>query len=166
MTFGKYKKNSAPAPHSVWTNPIHFIACGFGFGTFPYFPGTIGTAIAIPLAIGLSRTPAWFYLAACIVLFFIGVYVCGVVNRDFGTDDHPAAVFDEFATFPISFFLIPISWKILLIGFLVFRFFDIVKPYPISWVDRHIHGGWGVMLDDLLAAIFTWIVLHAILILI
>ncbi|OGT40419.1 MAG: phosphatidylglycerophosphatase [Gammaproteobacteria bacterium RIFCSPHIGHO2_12_FULL_36_30] len=154
-----------PPPHSIWTNPIHFIACGFGFGTFPYFPGTIGTLLAIPLTIFLSRTTLQFYIVAVVLLFLIGMYVCNITNRDFGTDDHPAAIIDEIATFPIVMILIPMNWYFLLIGFLLFRFFDIVKPFPIRWIDKNVHGGFGVMLDDLLAAIFSWIILHIILIL-
>ncbi|HLB56586.1 MAG TPA: phosphatidylglycerophosphatase A [Coxiellaceae bacterium] len=161
----KYQKKSIPPPHSIWTNPIHFIACGFGFGTFPYFPGTIGTLLAIPLTIFLSRTTLQFYIVAVVLLFLIGMYVCNITNRDFGTDDHPAAIIDEIATFPIVMILIPMNWYFLLIGFLLFRFFDIVKPFPIRWIDKNVHGGFGVMLDDLLAAIFSWIILHIILIL-
>ena len=165
MSVRKYQKKSIPPPHSIWTNPIHFIACGFGFGTFPYFPGTIGTLLAIPLTIFLSRTTLQFYIVAVVLLFLIGMYVCNITNRDFGTDDHPAAIIDEIATFPIVMILIPMNWYFLLIGFLLFRFFDIVKPFPIRWIDKNVHGGFGVMLDDLLAAIFSWIILHIILIL-
>lgn len=114
----------------------------------------------------LSHTPYWFYVSICLALFLIGIYICGITNRDFGTDDHPAAVFDEIATFPIVLFAVPITWYYLLIGFVLFRFFDIVKPFPIRWVDKNIHGGFGVMLDDLLAALCSLIILHGILILI
>jgi phosphatidylglycerophosphatase A len=165
LDFKKYQKKVAPPPQTIWRNPIHFIACGFGFGTCPLFPGTIGTLVAIPLILFLSHTPLWFYIATCVALFFIGIYVCDITNRDFGTDDHPAAVIDEIATFPIVMILVPITWYALLIGFVLFRFFDIVKPFPIRWVDKNIHGGFGVMLDDLLAAVFSLIILHVILIL-
>lgn len=100
------------------------------------------------------------------MLFFIGSYLCEVTNRDFGTQDHPATVIDELATFPIVMIAVPMHWQFLLAGFLLFRFFDIVKPWPIRWVDKNIHNGFGVMLDDVLAAIASLIVLHLILILI
>ena len=165
MNLRKYQKNVCRPPHTIWTNPIHFIACGFGFGTFPFFPGTIGTLVAIPLILFLSHTPLWFYLFICAALFLIGIYVCGITNRDFKTDDHPAAVIDEIATFPVVMILVPITWYYLLIGFCLFRFFDIVKPWPIRWIDKNVHGGFGVMLDDLLAAFCSLIILHGILIL-
>lgn len=157
----QYQKKVDRPSHSVWTNPIHFIACGFGFGTFPYFPGTVGTAIAIPLAIMLSHYSLITYIFACIALFCVGIYLCHITNRDFGTDDHPAAVFDEIATFPVVMIAVPFTGYFLLIGFLLFRFFDIVKPGPIRWVDRHVHNGFGVMFDDLLAAICSCVLLHA-----
>ena len=91
--------------------------------------------------------------------------MCGITNRDFKTDDHPAAVIDEIATFPVVMILVPITWYYLLIGFCLFRFFDIVKPWPIRWIDKNVHGGFGVMLDDLLAAFCSLIILHGILIL-
>ncbi|OGT41589.1 MAG: hypothetical protein A3F13_03205 [Gammaproteobacteria bacterium RIFCSPHIGHO2_12_FULL_40_19] len=164
MNLKKYQKNVKRPPHSIWRNPIHFIACGFGFGTFPWFPGTIGTLVAVPLAMTLSRTSLWFYILACVVFFGVGVYCCGITNRDFGTDDHPAAVIDEIATFPIVMIAVPMTWYYLLIGFLLFRFFDIVKPGPIRWVDKNVHNGFGVMLDDLLAALCTFCILQIILV--
>lgn len=165
MNLKKYQKNVARPPHTTWTNPIHFITCGFGVGTFPFFPGTIGTLFSIPIVIMLSHTPLWFYLFTCVALFFIGMYCADITNRDFGTSDHPAAVIDEIATFPIVMIAIPLTWYYLLIGFCLFRFFDIVKPGPIRWVDKHVHGGFGVMFDDVLAALCSLIILHIILIL-
>lgn len=163
MNLKKYQKNVKRPPQTIWQNPIHFIACGFGFGTFPWFPGTIGTLVAIPLTIALSHTSNGFYIAACIAFFAIGVYCCDITNRDFGTDDHPAAVIDEIATFPVAMIAMPMTWYYLLIGFLLFRFFDIVKPGPIRWVDKNVHGGFGVMFDDLLAAFCTLVILQLIL---
>lgn len=165
MNFQKYQKKVSCPPHSLWTNPIHFIACGFGVGAFPFFPGTMATLFAIPLTIMLSHTPLWFYILMCVMLFLIGVYCCGITNKAFGTDDHPAAVIDEIAAFPIVMFLVPITWYFLLMGFCLFRFFDIVKPGPIRWIDKNMHGGFGVMFDDLLAALCSLIILHGIIVL-
>lgn len=97
------------------------------------------------------------------MFFCAGVYCCDITNRDFKTDDHPAAVIDEIATFPIAMIAIPMTWYYLLIGFLLFRFFDIIKPGPIRWVDNNVHNGLGVMLDDLLAAFCTLAILQIIL---
>jgi len=102
------------------------------------------------------------YVIICALLFAAGIWLCGKVNRDFKTEDHRAAVFDEFATFPVALIGIPLHWYWMLIAFVLFRFFDIIKPGPIGWVDRHVHGGLGVMSDDLLAALATLIVLHVI----
>lgn len=158
----KYQKTIQRPPHSLWTNPIHFITCGFGTGAFPWMPGTIGTLFAVPLTIMLSRTPLWFYIIACVVMFFIGVYGCEKTNNDFGTNDHPATVIDEIATFPIVMIGIPLTWYYLLTAFALFRFFDIVKPWPIRWFDKNVHGGFGVMLDDLLAALVSYAILFTI----
>lgn len=162
ILFSKYQKKLSPPPTSIWQNPIHFIGCGFGAGAFPYFPGTIGTLAAIPLVLLLAKTTLWFYIAACVVLFFIGIFLCGRINRDFGTDDHPAAVYDELSTFPVAMIAVPTHWYFLLIAFLLFRFFDIIKPGPIGFVDQHVHGGFGVMLDDLLASMATLVIMQLI----
>ena len=158
-----YQQKNTAIPHSVWRNPLHFIACGFGVGACPFFPGTMGTLLAIPFVMIFSSLSLPFYLLICLVLFLLGIYLCDVTNQDFGTQDHPAIVFDELATFPIVMILIPVNGYFLLIGFVLFRFFDIVKPGPIRWVDQHVHNGFGVMLDDLLAAVASCITLHLIL---
>lgn|SRR3990167_778167 len=162
FNFSRYQKKVTRPAHSVWTHPIHFIACGFGVGTFPFMPGTMGTLAAIPLCLILSKYSVLFYFVACIILFLIGIYFCGIVNKDFGTQDHPAAVLDEIATFPVTLIAIPMTWYFIVLAFFLFRFFDIVKPWPISWVERNMHGGLGVMLDDLIAAILTLIIVQLI----
>ena len=156
----KYQKSVTPAPRSIWRNPIHFIACGFGTGAFPFMPGTIGTLAAIPLTLILSSLSWQGYLIACILLFILGVITCHITNNDFGTQDHPAAVIDELATFPVTLFALPKTWPFIIAAFILFRFFDIVKPGPIRWVDKIVHGGFGVMLDDLMAALITLGILH------
>ena len=155
----KYKDRK-PVPRSVWTDPIHFIACGFGVGVIPWMPGTFGTLAGVVLYWMLSPLPVWAYVLITAVLVVIGVFICDKTNRDFGTDDHPAAVWDEIASFPIVMIAVPRTWYFILIGFLLFRFFDIVKPWPIGWIDKNIHGGVGVMLDDVVAALFSWVILQ------
>lgn len=161
--FRHYEKKRTPLPRSVWENPIHFITCGFGVGCIPYFPGSFGTLLAVPLILFLAHVSLYTYITTCILLFVAGVFLCHKTNRDFQTDDHPATVFDEFATFPITLLGMPITWQWLLTAFLLFRFFDILKPWPISWADKNIHGGFGVMFDDFLAAIFSLCLLHIVL---
>ena len=124
ILFSKYQKKIAPPPHSIWRDPLHFIGCGFGAGAFPYFPGTIGTLAAVPLVLLLGKMNVWFYIITCVILFLIGIYLCDRVNRDFGTNDHPAVVYDELATFPVTMIAIPTHWYFLLIAFVLFLLTD------------------------------------------
>lgn len=144
---------------SVWTNPIHFIACGFGVGLSPIMPGTCGTLVGVIFYLMLVQLPFTIFIGAIIIMNIAGIYLCGKTNRDFNTLDHPAAVWDEIAAFPIVMIAVPTTWYYILIGFILFRIFDIAKPFPISWLDKNIHGGIGVMLDDIAAAIFSWLIL-------
>lgn len=146
----------------IWTNPWVFVACGFGVGALPVMPGTYGTLLGVLLVWGLHALPVLHFVAVLVVLFLSGVALCGYANRQFGTDDHPAAVWDEIVTFPWVMFTVEWSWLHVALGFVLFRFFDIVKPGPIGWVDKRCHGGWGVMLDDLLAALASCLVLQVI----
>lgn len=123
-------------------------------------PGTFATIAAIPLYLILVKLPLWGYLVITLFLNLIGIWLCGTTNRDFNTDDHPAAVWDEIAAFLIVMIHVPPTWYYITIGVILFRIFDIFKPWPIRWVDKNIHGGVGVMLDDVIAAIFSWILLQ------
>lgn len=152
-----------PLPRTIWTNPIHFIASAFGSGALPKWPGTWATLAAVPMVIALKHLPEWYYLIVAIALNVLGIYVCDVFNRDIGAEDHPGCAWDEMAGFFLVMLWVPLTWYYLLLGFLLFRFFDILKPWPISWCDRNIHGGFGVMLDDVVAALFSLAILHAIL---
>lgn len=149
-------------PNTVWTDPIHFVACGFGVGAVPVMPGTVGTLLAIPIYLVMQQFPTILYVIVTLVFIVLGIYICGKTNHDFGTTDHPAAVWDEIACFPIVMFLIPVTWYFIVIGFVLFRVFDIFKPWPICWCDKKIGGGVGVMLDDVIAALFSWIILYGI----
>lgn len=144
---------------SVWENPWHFVACGFGLGTIPFMPGTFGTLLGVVVYALLMHCSLAVYIAWELALLAVGVYLCGRINRDLGTDDHPAAVWDEIAAFPLVMVAIPPTWLNLVLGFVLFRVFDILKPPPIRWLDRHVHGGFGVMLDDVVAALFAWLLL-------
>lgn len=152
--------SSAEMKHLIWHDPWMFIACGFGIGTLPIMPGTYGTVLGVGLMLLLQPLPLWINLIILVLFFLSGVWLCGYANKKFGTDDHPAAVWDEIATFPWVMIGIPINWATVIVGFLLFRFFDIIKPGPIGWIDKNCHGGWGVMLDDWIAAIASLVVLH------
>jgi len=149
-----------PLPHSIWTNPVHFLAFGFGAGTFPFAPGTCGTLIAIPLYLLIYDLP-WIYYAIILgVVLIAGVWICDVAERVTGVPDHPGIVWDEIAGFLLTMFLVPHGLLWLTLGFVLFRVFDIWKPWPIAWFDRHLKGGLGVMFDDVLAAMYAWSILQ------
>ncbi len=147
-------------------HPGAFLAFGFGSGLSPVMPGTLGTLAAIPLYVVMAQLPLALYVALVGVAAFVGVYLCGRTSTQLGLHDHPGIVWDEFVGFWITMALAPQSWHWLITGFVIFRIIDIVKPWPISLADKHVHGGFGIMLDDVLAgfaslaclqaAIFFW----------
>ena len=95
--------------NAIWKNPLHLIACGFGIGLLPA-PGTFGTLIGIVVTLLIYPLPLWSYLLITIFLNLIGIYLCGKINKDFGTEDHPAAIWDEIAAFPIVMIAICTVW--------------------------------------------------------
>lgn len=143
----------------ICKNPLHFIASGFGAGLLPA-PGTFGTLVGVLIYLLIHTQALPMYLGIVLFLNMIGIFLCEKMNKDFGTDDHPAAAWDEVAAFPIVMIGIPCTWYFIVLGFILFRFFDILKPEPIGWIDRHVHGGVGVMLDDVVAALITLGALH------
>ena len=152
--------NRNSAPPSVWRRPSHFLAFGFGSGAAPVAPGTFGTLAAVPIYLLLQPLGLWAYLAVVAGITLLGVWLCQVTSRDLGVHDHPGIVWDEIAGYLITMIAAPPGWAWMVTGFVLFRFFDIIKPWPIRWVDRHVHGGLGIMLDDVLAAVFAWLVLQ------
>lgn len=152
------------APRSLWTNPIHFVACGFGFGSSRYVPGTVGTLVAIPFYLLLRHLPVLDYLFITLIAFIVGIKICDITTRSFGVEDHPAIVWDEIVGYWITMFLVPMkmNWIWIAAGFFIFRLFDIWKPWPIRWFDQNVKGGLGIMVDDVMAAIYSWVVLQAI----
>lgn len=137
------------------SSPDGLLAFGFGSGLSPVAPGTAGSAVAVAPALVLAALPLPAALAVIVAAFFFGIWLCGRVGRRLGVHDHSGIVFDEFVGLWLVLVLIPPQWSWWLAGFVLFRLFDAVKPWPIGWLDRRIHGGLGVMLDDLLAAGFA-----------
>lgn len=144
----------------VWQRPGYFLAFGFGLGLMPVSPGTWGTLAAIPIYLLLVKLQWPFYLLFTVIAFAYGVYLTGKIARELGVHDYSGIVWDEIVGYLITMFLIPFNLTWMIIGFLLFRFFDILKPFPISWVDKKVHDGMGIMLDDVLAAIPAWIILQ------
>ncbi len=147
----------------VFTNPIHFIAFGFGSGLAPIMPGTFGTLVGIPIFILMHGLSLNLYLAITIILTLFGFWVCDRSAKDLGIHDYPGIVWDEIVGYLWTMTAIPFTWYWIILGFIAFRFFDILKPWPIGWLDRHVMGGVGIMVDDLLAAFYAWILLRIIL---
>jgi phosphatidylglycerophosphatase A len=140
--------------------PAHNIALGAGAGLAPVAPGTVGTLLAFPLywllAAFATSTVALALLGAA---FLLGIWACGATGRALGVADHGAMVWDEIVAFAVVLVFTPSGWQWQLGAFLLFRFFDIVKPPPIRYFDRRLKNGFGVMFDDLLAAGYTLLVL-------
>ena len=143
-------------------NPIHFLALGFGSGLLPKAPGTYGTLAAIPLYLLLAPSTTSVYLAIVIIMSIAGVYICGKAAEDAGVHDHGAIVWDEIVGFLITMILVPLTWQSVVVGFILFRIFDIFKPWPISFVDKNLHGGLGIMVDDILAGLAALGCMHLI----
>ncbi len=152
------KKNHVPA--SVWRNPVHFLAFGLGSGAAPVAPGTFGTLAAIPLYILASGLPLLTFLILVAVMTVIGVWLCHRTAHDLQIHDHPGIVWDEFVGYFITMIAAPPGWLWIVIGFILFRFFDIVKPWPIHWLDRRVQGGLGIMVDDMLAGVYAFLCLQ------
>jgi len=147
------KRNQVP--ESVWTNPVHLLAFGLGTGASPYAPGTVGTLLGIPLYWLLAQWPLWIYLMFTALLFLVGTWICDKTSRDIGVHDHSGIVLDEVVGYLITMIAVPVNLWTLFTGFLLFRFFDIVKPWPIRWLDKKVKGGFGIMIDDVLAGLFA-----------
>ncbi|OUS37784.1 phosphatidylglycerophosphatase A ['Osedax' symbiont bacterium Rs2_46_30_T18] len=143
-------------------NPIHALAFGFGSGLAKKAPGTFGTLAAVPIFLLLSLLPLWAYLIVVLAACTYGVYLCEKTAEDMQVHDDPSIVWDEFAGFWITMIAIPVSFTTVVIGFALFRFFDILKPWPIDWIDRNVSGGLGIMLDDIVAGLMALGCLHLI----
>lgn len=135
---------------------MHLLAFGLGSGAAPKAPGTFGTIAAIPLYLLLQPLESLHYLLVVLVMSLFGVWLCHRTAEDLGVHDHPGIVWDEWVGFLIAMWLAPSGWIWILAGFTLFRFFDIIKPWPIHLLDRHISGGWGIMVDDILAGIYAF----------
>jgi len=144
----------------ILRNPIHLLAFGFGSGLAPKAPGTAGTLAAVPLYLLLNQLPLNAYLLLLIVAFGFGIWLCEASSRALGVHDHGGIVWDEFVGYWITMVAAPPGWQWVVVGFLLFRLFDILKPFPINWLDRRIGGGLGIMLDDAVAGTFAWFCLQ------
>lgn len=154
--------NTRKLSPSLLKHPIHFLALGFGSGLAPKAPGTFGTLMAIPLYLLLQPLELSYYVFAVILVSLAGIYICDKSAEMMGEHDHPGIVWDEFAGYFVTMIAVPFEWIWVLLGFGLFRLFDILKPQPIGWLDKHVKGGLGIMVDDILAGVMAGACLHLI----
>jgi len=154
-----------PAP-DLLRNPVQFLAFGFGSGLSPAAPGTMGTLVAVPLfllvnaAFENTALPLLWYTLFVLVTAVAGVWICGRTSEQLQTHDHPGIVWDEFVGYWITMWAMPAGWLWVVIGFVVFRVYDIAKPWPIGALDRKVTGGFGIMIDDIVAGVMACITVH------
>ncbi len=144
-------------------HPAHFFGLGFGSGLAPKAPGTFGTLVGYPLFWLISVYAFSTQLIIITFLFLIGIYFCDVTGKALGVSDHGGIVWDEIVAMMLVLAFTPNQWQWWLVAFLLFRLFDIWKPFPIRQFDAKLKNGFGVMFDDLLAAIYAIISLQGLL---
>ncbi len=138
-----------------------FLAGGCGLGALPGAPGTWGSLGALPLWLLSSVLDPGCYLLLVLLLALVAIRVAGRAGEIFGVEDSPVIVIDEIAGLFLAFTGIAPGFGSALAGFLLFRFFDVVKPFPVDWCDENLSGGFGVVVDDLVAGVMTWAVMQA-----
>ncbi|WP_414684477.1 phosphatidylglycerophosphatase A family protein [Methylotenera sp.] len=153
--------NHQPTCKLLLSHPAHFFALGFGSGLAKKAPGTFGTLVGLPLFWLVNGYTLATQLALISLLFLAGIYFCEKTGKALGVSDHGGIVWDEIVAIMLVLTFTISQWQWWLAAFLLFRFFDIWKPFPIRQCDAKVKGGLGVMLDDLLAAIYAILSLKA-----
>ena len=149
-------------PAKMLLNPIHLFSFGFGSGLVPRVPGTMGTLIGVLLFIILPIMDWRLYLTIIICAFIGGIFCCEYTAKILNVHDHPSIVWDEIVGYLVTMFMVPKDWLWILIGFILFRVFDILKPWPISVIDSRVKGGFGIMFDDVVAAFFSLAIIQTV----
>ncbi len=142
-------------PASLMKRPVMWLATGFGAGLSPVAPGTAGSLVGVLFYMAMAGLPLLLYLALVLVLAVIGVWVCDRAGKALAVADHPGIVWDEIVGLLITMAATPPSWQGVVSGFVLFRLFDILKPWPVARIDRGVKGGLGVMLDDVMAGLYA-----------
>ena len=151
-----------PIPPGFFKHPVHLLAFGLGAGYMPKLPGTTGTLVGVLFYMPMQNLGLLIYLPVVAGLLVIGIYLCEKTAKDLKVHDHSAIVWDEIVGYLITMIAAPIGWLWILLGFMLFRLFDIWKPWPIGWVDRRVSGGFGIMLDDVIAGLYGLVILQII----
>ena len=149
------KATPPPISPTLLRDPGHLLSLGFGSGLAPRAPGTFGTLVAVPVYLLCAQLPLVTYLSVVVAAFVLGVYLCGRTARALGVHDHPGIVWDEVVGYLLTMAWAPSGWLWVVLGFIFFRLFDILKPWPIRVLDRSVHGGLGIMIDDALAGVLA-----------
>jgi phosphatidylglycerophosphatase A len=147
----------------LFSNPVHFFSLGFGSGLAPKAPGTFGTLLGLPLYWLIHPLALNSQLILILFLFLVGIYFCQKTGDALGVSDHGGIVWDEIVAMMLVLTFTPLQWTWWAMAFVLFRLFDIWKPFPIRQLDANLKGGLGVMLDDLLAALYAIAVLKVLL---
>lgn len=152
--------NQVELAKRVWQDPVYFIAFGFGSGLMPKAPGTWGTLVAVPIYLLLSNAPLSVYCIFTLLALVLGVWVSNKVSSELGVHDYKGIVWDEIVGYLFTMFMAPQGWSSVIVGFILFRLFDIWKPQPIRLIDQKVQSGLGIMLDDVAAAVPAWIIIQ------
>ena len=152
-------KQSPVKARTVFTDPVHFLAFGFGTGLAPFAPGTFGSIPGVLLFWLTLDLGLYAQLAIALTLAVAGIWICGESARRIGVHDHGGIVWDEIVGMYVTLFVAAASIQGFVMAFVLFRVMDIVKPWPIRDLDHRIHGGLGIMLDDLVAALYAALLL-------
>jgi phosphatidylglycerophosphatase A len=142
--------------------PVCFLGLGFGSGLAPKAPGTFGTIAAIPIYLLMQNLSLASYLVLTVIAFIVGIWICQKSADWLGKEDPSAVVWDEIVGYLVTMITAPQGWQWVALGFVLFRFFDILKPWPISLADKELHGGFGIMLDDVIAGVFAAVCLQGV----
>ena len=142
----------------ILNNPHHIIALGFGTGLYKKAPGTLGTLVAIPFFLAINKVDIYLQLLFVVMVFILGIWSSNVTIKFLKLKDQSCIVIDEIAAFLLLLILINPNVYQLIYAFILFRIFDIWKPYPISWIENRYSGGFGIMIDDIAAGLMALII--------
>jgi len=143
----------------ILIDPTLCLAFGFGSGLSKKAPGTMGTLIAVPIYLALVQAGFVIYSVLTILCSLVGIWICGKAAEKLGEHDFGGIVWDEIAGYLITMWFVGFSWQNVVLGFVLFRVFDIIKPWPIKWIDKKVSGGFGIMFDDVVAGVFAGLIL-------